>query len=130
MRYNESAVRTYTLREEKCSSMSFTLWVRTLKQQLLTGILSYKRTQYIQLARIVTTHMSCSLELSFFSFCTATLTHSPPDSSVCGCAVWRRDCHPVSYWSVEEEDSLVPRPLPTHLSATQFFPGRRSHLFT
>ena len=31
--------------------------------------------------------------------------HSPPDSSVCGCAPWRRDCHPVSYqWKVRETD--------------------------
>ena len=30
VRYNESAARTYTLREEKWSSMSFTLWVRIM----------------------------------------------------------------------------------------------------
>ena len=30
VRYNENAARTYMLREEKWSSMSFTLWVRTM----------------------------------------------------------------------------------------------------
>ena len=59
-------------------------------------------TQYISTAytHSVTTHMSCSLELAIF--CTATWHHSPPDSSVCGCALWRRDLSP-SVLSVEEE---------------------------
>ena len=78
--------------------------------QSAAGIILYRtltdihiNTQYISTAYThnVTTHMSCSLELA--SFCTATWHHSLPDSSVCGCALWRRDLSP-NVLSVEGEE--------------------------
>ena len=91
-----SCCQNYTLRDEKWSSMSFTLCENKkttatdsrsgYHKRTLTDIhIPYKNTQYISTTactihtHTVTTHMSCSLELSIFSsFCTATLT---PQSS-------------------------------------------------
>ena len=119
VRYNESAARTCTLREEKWSSMSFTLWVRIM-HKIATDIQQwfgpYKNwylyhTQYIMYIWSIYTlpQLTCFVVLSRQSSPVSVqqLCHhsdSPPDSSVCGWALWRRGRHPVSYWSVEREE--------------------------
>jgi len=65
--------------------------------------------------------------------------YSPPDSSVCGRALYRRDCHPVLFgqWNERKEtegdtalrvEDEQPKRTPlTHLPINLSFPGRWSH---
>ena len=152
MRYNESAARTCTLREENWSRMSFTLWVRIM-HKIATDIQQWFHTRTdIRIPytihhacmidiHTVTTHMSCSLDCQYSLVSVLQLWHhSPPDSSVRGFALWRRDCHPIAIgkWKKRKEtegdtalwieDEQPKRTLLTHLSVTLSFTGRWSHL--
>ena len=78
------------------------------RQYVLHSVGVIFHTQYINHVQSIYTLSHVVLSCQYSPVSVLQLwPHSPPDSSVRGCALRRRGCHPVSYWSVEEEEGGV-----------------------
>ena len=97
VRYNESPARTYTLREEKWSSMSFTLWVRIIATDTYSALSGSHTRTHIP----YTIHQYC-MHNPYTHTATGNVEHCGASvSKHCGIELWH-NCYvakalPVKY---------------------------------